>query len=233
MNQRTYLYQIQNFDLQVDKNERRIKELKKKISDNEAIKKIESKCAVVETERKKQQTRLKKISDEAAIIQDKIKKSEKSLYDGSIRNPKELESVNTEITSLKKRLSILDENQLEIMFEIERLDEIILGLQNELQDLVQEKKDQNEEFIIEIKELEKSNINLAIEKEPILTQIDPEFLSIYNKLRKSKNNIAVSVIADNSCSICGNGLTPMEVQKAKSSVDEIYCPVCKRFLFFG
>jgi len=233
MNQRTYLYQIQNFDLEVDKNERRIKELKKIISYNDDVKEIESKCLVVESDRKKQQSTLKKISDEAATVQNKIKKSEQSLYDGSIRNPKELQSVNIELASLKNRVSVLDENQLEIMFEIENLDATILGFQNELENLLQEKRNQNEIFVNEIKDLEKSNNKLAVEKEPILSQVDPEFLLIYKKLRKTKNNVAISMVIDNSCSVCGNGLTPMDVQKTKSGEDEIYCPVCKRFLYFG
>ncbi len=233
MNQRTFLYQLQLLDLELDKNEKRLSEINEIISYSEDVKKIELIISEIESEKKKQQTKLNKIADEAHTIQEKIKNGEKSLYDGSIKNPKELQDVNIEIDSLKKRLSVLDEQQLEIMFAIEELDNQIDVHQQSLEILKKEKSSKKVNLLNEADEIEKSNRKITIEKNPILTQIEDEFLNIYEKLRKSKNKIAVSLIIDNACSMCGNGLPPMEVQKARSSSDEIFCSVCKRFLYCG
>jgi predicted nucleic acid-binding Zn-ribbon protein len=233
MNQRTFLYQLQLLDLELDKNEKRLSEIREIISYSDDIKKIEKDISTIESEKKTWQQKLNKISGEAQIVQEKTKKSEQSLYDGTIKNPKELQSVNIEIDSLKKRLSILDEQQLEIMFSIEELDDQISIKKQSLESLLKEKNAQKEVLLREIEDIEKLNNKLTIEKSPILTQIEDEFLCTYEKLRKSKNKIAVSLIVDNACSMCGNGLPPMEVQKAKSNVDEIFCPVCKRFLYCG
>lgn len=233
MNQRTFLYQLQLLDLELDKNEKRLLAIRAIISYSDDVKNIEKAISVLESEKKTWQQKLNKISGEAQIIQEKIKKSEQSLYDGTIKNPKELQNVNTEIDSLKKRLSVLDEQQLEIMFSIEELEEQITISRQSLDLLTKEKNAQNEVFLREIEEIEKSNNKITIEKSPVLTQIEDEFLFTYEKIRKSKNKIAVSLIVDSACSMCGNGLSPMEVQKAKSNADEIFCPVCKRFLFCG
>jgi len=117
---------------------------------------------------------------------------------------------------------LFDEDKKKGSYEVETLKESIRRIKHNL-DIIYK----------EIEEIEKSNHKLAIEKTPILTQIENEFLLTYEKLRKSKNKIAVSLIVDNACSMCGNGLPPMEVQKAKSYTDEIFCPVCKRFLYCG
>ncbi|MBE0687866.1 MAG: hypothetical protein IH585_17875 [Anaerolineaceae bacterium] len=233
MNQRTFLYQLQLLDLELDKNEKRLSEIRGIISYSDDVKKIEQTISEIEAEKKTWQQKLSKISGEAQIIQEKSHKSEQSLYDGSIKNPKELQNVNTEIDSLKKRLSVLDEQQLVIMFSIEELDDQISINKKSLKSLTKDKNAQKEVLMREIEEIEKSNNKLAIDKSPILTQIEDEFLRTYEKLRKSKNKIAVSLIVDNACSMCGNGLPPMEVQKAKSYTDEIFCPVCKRFLYCG
>ena len=233
MNQRTFLYQLQLLDLELDKNEKRLSEIREIISYSDDVNKIEKDISTIEAEKKTWQQKLNKISGEAQIVQEKTKKSEQSLYDGTIKNPKELQSVNIEIDSLKKRLSVLDEQQLEIMFSIEELDDQISNKKQSLESLLKEKNAQKEILLREIEDIEKLNNKLTIEKSPIITQIEDEFLRTYEKLRKSKNKIAVSLIVDNACSMCGNGLPPMEVQKAKSNVDEIFCPVCKRFLYCG
>jgi hypothetical protein len=233
MNQRTFLYQLQLLDLELDKNEKRLSEVRGIISYSDDVKNIEQAISIIESEKKTWQQKLNKISGEAQVIQEKTKKSEQSLYDGTIKNPKELQNVNIEIDSLKKRLSVLDEQQLEIMFSIEELEDQISINKQLLESLKKEKNAQKEVLLREIEEIEKSNNKLTIEKNPILTQIEDEFLGTYEKLRKSKNKIAVSLIVDSACSMCGNGLPPMEVQKAKSNADEVFCPVCKRFLYCG
>ncbi|HSM24565.1 MAG TPA: hypothetical protein VK856_06845, partial [Anaerolineaceae bacterium] len=118
-------------------------------------------------------------------------------------------------------------------FQIEELDEKIEKKKAELNSLEQTKLNQKNNFQIEIDQIQKENNRMEIEKKPIIGQIEDNFLVKYNLLRKTKNGIAISLIIDNACSMCGNGLPPMEVQKAKSSVDDIYCSVCKRFLFLG
>jgi hypothetical protein len=233
MNQRTFLYQLQLIDHDLDKNEKRLSELRDLMSFNSDEKLIEQEISALLIEKKSQNQKLNKISDEANIIQEKITKSEQSLYDGSIKNPKELQSVNIEIDSLKKRRTVLDEQQLEFLFLIDNLDEQLKIKEESLSTLLVRKNDQKEIFQIEIDEIEKVIKKLNIDKNPVLNQIENSYLETYEKLRKTKNKIAISIIIDNACSICGNGLPPMEVQKAKSSIDEIFCPVCKRFLYCG
>jgi predicted nucleic acid-binding Zn-ribbon protein len=233
MNQRTFLYQLQLLDLELDKNEKRLMEIREFISNTDDQKKIEQIVSGIESEKKIWQTKLNKISNEAHGIQVKIKSSEKALYDGSIKNPKELQDVNIEIDSLKKRLLVQDEQQLEIMFSIEELENQITVHENTLSVLKKDKSVKTEILLNEVKEIEKSNNKITIEKNPILNQIEDEFLTTYVKLRKSKNKIAVSLVVDNACSMCGNGILPMEVQKARSSIDEVFCSVCKRFLYSG
>lgn len=233
MNQRTFLYQLQIIDHDLDKNGKRLLEIQDQLAFNKDLNQIEHEISSLESEKKSQNQKLKKISDEANTIQEKITKSEQSLYDGSIKNPKQLQDVNFEIDSLKKRMAVLDEQQLEFLFLIDNLDDQLKLKEESLSTLIGRKNDQKKIYQIEIDELEKTIKKLNIDKNPILNQIEDSYLETYEKLRKTKNKIAVSLIIDNACSICGNGLPPMEVQKAKSSIDELFCPVCKRFLYSG
>jgi predicted nucleic acid-binding Zn-ribbon protein len=230
MNQRTFLYQLQAIDTDIDKLNQRLNDIHKILEFNEDIIAVKHRIELLDLQLRNQNHSLKKISDEAQFIQSKISTSEQSLYDGSIKNPKELQGVNAEIESLKKRLSTLDEEQFEYLIQIETLEEELLIHNNELNKLEQSKSQQKTKFQSEIEEIHKEINRLNIEKKPVLTQIDEEFLKIYTNLRKTKNKIAVSKIVDNACSMCGNSLPPMEVQKARGPIDDVFCSVCKRFL---
>jgi predicted nucleic acid-binding Zn-ribbon protein len=233
MNQRTFLYQLQIIDNELDKNQKRLSEIQAILNYKKDENLIRAEIDKLETINKNKNHELKKISDEASTIQNKKTASEKSLYDGSIKNPKELQSVNQEIESLKNRLSNLDEEQLDLLFQIESLEEQIKSKNNDLDLLLEKKNKQKELLLVDIEKIEKENNKLLVDKKPILSQIEDEYFNQYKKLRKTKNNIAVSQISDNACSMCGNGLPPMEVQRAKSSADEVFCSVCRRFLYSG
>lgn len=233
MNQRTFLYQLQIIDTEIDKFRLRLAEIQKVMNFNDDIKAINIRIEQTEGNLKKLNHSLKKISEETQTIQNKISTSEKSLYDGSVKNPKELQSITAEIESLKKRYSTLDEEQFELLIQIEELEEQLAQQNSELSSLQQSKAVQNQQFQTEIRQIEKEISRLEIEKKPILSQIDEDYLRIYQNLRKTKNKIAVSLIVDNACSMCGNSLPPMEVQRARSSTDDVFCPVCKRILYSG
>lgn len=220
-------------DTDIDKLHQRLNDIQKILEFNEDVLAVKHKIEQLESNLRNQNHSLKKISDEAQTIQTKISSSEKSLYDGSIKNPKELQSVNAEIDSLKKRLSTLDEEQFEFLILIETLEEKLEEQKKKLDDLEQNKSQQKTQFQSEMEEIQKEINRLNVEKKPILSQIHEEFLRIYTNLRKSKNKIAVSQIVDDACSMCGNSLPPMEVQRARGPIDDIFCPVCKRFLVWS
>lgn len=233
MNQRTFLYQLQLIDNEIDKHNKQLNEIQKILNFNQDVIALQQDLDLLETEKKGKNQILKKFSDEATIIQNKISSSEQSLYDGSVKNPKELQSINLEIDSLRKRLVTLDEEQLDYLYQIEELDEKIDLKKAELSNLEQTKLDQRNNFQLKIEHIQKENNRLDIEKKTIINQIEDNFLEKYKLLRKTKNGVAVSLIVDNACALCGNSLPPMEVQKAKSSEDDVNCSVCKRFLFTG
>lgn len=233
MNQRTFLYQLQLLDVEMDKHHHRLAEIQKNMNSNAEINSINQLITKIENELRLLNNSLRKISGEADSVQSKISHSEKSLYDGSVKNPKELQDINAEIESLKKRLSTLDEEQFELLIQIEQIENDLSTKINNRNDLEEEKSKQNEAFLKEIELIQKDINRLEVEKKPVLNQIEDFYLQTYTGLRKSKNKIAVSLISDNACSMCGNSLPPMEIQKAKSSMDDVFCSVCKRFLVSG
>src|SRR5436309_3064045 len=64
----------------------------------------------------------RKLEGDADGFQQKISGEERRLFDGTVANPKELESIQHEITNLRNRKSRVEDEQLEVMERREQLD---------------------------------------------------------------------------------------------------------------
>ncbi len=233
MSQRGFLYSLQLIDSQIDKKLDRIGVIEKSLRDNDIVNAAKKLKEDSEKKVSKKKSEIRVIEDQTNSIIQKKKQSENDLYGGKIRNPKELQSIQEEISSLKKRISQLEDELFNLMVETESLEEELGKADAILKDRLSTRSSQVMQLEREKAQLI-SEINvLNIEKQPIESHIDPELFAKYQHLRKIKNRLAVVVVEENACTGCGNSITLAEIQKIKSPIDEYYCQVCKRILYYG
>ena len=225
------LFQLQTIDSEADLSNKRIIEIDKLISNNQNVIKAEAMLEQCEAEYKKIKSIFNEIDHE--IQQKKIKKSqsESQLYSGKVTNPKELQDLQLEISSLSKILSSLDDKLLQ---QLMVLDEIETRISKCTEDL----KNANSQFETDKSMLtaEKNRLlsglkNLEVKRTSLLTQIDQASLDTYDLLRKRKNGFAIAELLDNSCSACGSSLTAGQCQQVRSSSQLFYCPTCGRIVY--
>jgi predicted nucleic acid-binding Zn-ribbon protein len=96
-----------------------------------------------------------------------------------------------------------------------------------------ESESDNQQLFGEKSELDKEKEKLITERQAASGQIQAEVMNIYEKLRMSKNHIAVSAIEDQSCATCGSEITASDIQKARSSTSLSFCPSCGRIIYAG
>ena len=231
MSQRAFLYMLQKVDSQIDQIDDNLSIIEKKLNSNEEIEEAKNKLSEMELRLDDKNKEIKTIEYKSFQILSKIKVSKDRLYGGKIKNPKELEDIQVEIASLKKRNEALEETILELMFESEEIQKLIENQTQQLESLQEEKLIRDKELNIEKNKLIKDRSRLIVEREPVLDQITPDLILKYEKLRKTKNRLAVTLVKDNACAACGSSLTPAELQLVKSSLDEFYCKICKRLVY--
>jgi predicted nucleic acid-binding Zn-ribbon protein len=176
---------------------------------------------------------LKTAEDAVSAVRIKINQSEASLYGGKIHNPKELQGIQTEISSLKKRLAVLEDEQLEAMLAVEEAE---AGQTKSQEDLVKTKADvagQQASLLGEQGQITRTAEKLQTMRAMAAASILPENLQIYERLRKAKRGLAVSKIDDNACTVCGSPVRPAEFQAAHASQQMGYCGTCGRILYSG
>lgn len=82
--------------------------------------------------RRELEARQRRLEDEATMLRAKADAEDKRLYSGTVKGLRELQAIQEEITSLRRRASQLDEQTLVLMLEIEPLVESLTTLNERL-----------------------------------------------------------------------------------------------------
>jgi predicted nucleic acid-binding Zn-ribbon protein len=231
MNTGFQLLQLQQIDTILDKINLRLLEIKSELSQNTGVIKAKEELAKYETKYISEKNLFEQLNDE--VQNKKIKKSlsESSLYGGKVTNPKELQDLQQEITSLTSIIARLDDDLLNKLIDLDRREEEMNLTKQNLQQSKTAFETQKSLLVAEESGKKKEIENLKLKKEPLISSIDPSVLAIYTNLRKTKSRTAVVALKDNSCSGCGASLTPNQCQKVRSANELVYCPSCRRIIY--
>lgn len=231
MNTAFQLFQIQQIDTEIDHADHRLQQIEDAISNNATISKAEKKVEVCKHELILKTNHFNEINDE--IEKKKIKKnqSQSSLYSGKVQNPKELEDLQHEITSLDKTIITLEDALMQALIAVDASEEGFAEAKENL-------KKSKSMFATEMSMLEAEKESLlqkidgAMKKRtPIFEQIDSAHRKQYEALRRRKNGIAVTILKDDSCGACGSNLTASQRQTARSATTLFICPNCGRIIY--
>jgi uncharacterized protein len=155
---------------------------------------------------------------------------ERRLYDGSVANARELDSITHEVDNLKKRRSDREDELLALMEVREELEgqeraagERSEALRARVEEVGSVAADELERLRIELKERSEARTALA-------ETIDAEFLELYEELRPQKKGVAAVALIDGVCQGCHEQLSSVYVDRLKRVEGPKRCEHCRRIL---
>jgi uncharacterized protein len=231
MNTGFQLYQLQEIDSAIDKANRRIKDIEKNLIEDIQVKNAKEFVEKREAEYLHQKILFNSLNDEIQSKKNKKTQSESSLYNGKIVNPKELQDLQKEISSLNSFIASSEDELLSRLVELENSEKEFADAKELLKIALSKSESQKALFLGEKNQLTSNISSLNEKRESLVRQFDPVVIETYNKLRISKNGIAVAKLVDDACSSCGALLTANQCQQARSQAKLVYCPNCGRILF--
>ena len=231
MNTGFQLFQLQEIDTAIDNANRRIKEIEISIIDEIRVKQAKDNVEASEANFLHHNTLFNSINDE--IQSKKIKKtqSESSLYSGSIVNPKELQDLQKEISSLSAYISKSEDELMNKFVDLEKAEKELAEAKGNLHKKLSEFESLKALLIGEKNQLIHFIESQIGKRDSVTLQLEPSILNTYNSLREAKNGVAVAKLLDDSCSSCGASLTASQCQQARSQAKLSYCPNCGRILY--
>ncbi|MEI8350305.1 MAG: C4-type zinc ribbon domain-containing protein [Candidatus Omnitrophota bacterium] len=180
---------------------------------------------------KQLQVKKKEKELELATKEENIKKSQGQLF--QLKSNKDYQIKLTEIASLKADASVLEEDVIKVLDEIEIAEK---KLQEAKGILAQEEKGFKEEetkINVQIKDIETEIKVLNDKRGTLLGDIDKTILAKYEQLLKTRLGLAIAPVdlARENCGACHMRITPQTINEMKMYKNLVLCESCVRILY--
>jgi predicted nucleic acid-binding Zn-ribbon protein len=175
----------------------------------------------------------RKAEDEVESLTEKLQREEGRLYDGSIKNPKELLALQHEIDLLKPVREKAEVQMLELMAQSEGLERERQAIARELNDLEHAWDRETGELRHELNRLNDAITRADVKREIQKQRVPARALALYEDLRRRKGGMAVSRVRGGTCGGCRVHIPDAVRRKAFASSLLAQCPNCDRILMVG
>jgi predicted nucleic acid-binding Zn-ribbon protein len=230
MNDTLALYELQQVELELIGNKRRLKELNVALQDNQTVQAAKAALDDAEATLKPAKAEYNEIQHQIQTNESKREATEARLYSGNVKNPKELQEMQQEVDSLKKWRAEWEDRLLVAIVAMEDAQAIFDERQLAYDAALEEAAANNAELDTEKSTLEVRNIDLEKQRQEIAANIEKPLLEKYVALRRTKNNRAVSVMKDDTCTICGVTQIDSIARSVRASDEIVTCRNCGRIL---
>jgi predicted nucleic acid-binding Zn-ribbon protein len=173
-----------------------------------------------------------KLEHEIDSLSQKAAAEDKRLYDGSIVNAKELESIQHEIENLKRRRSDREDEMLGLMEVREELERRAAEAQATSDALRERVETVGGAALREVTSIEAELEAMVAQRQSVVPGLEADLLDLYEDLRKQKKGIGVAALVDGVCQGCHEQLSAMELDKLKRVEGVRRCEHCRRILVF-
>jgi hypothetical protein len=173
-----------------------------------------------------------RLEDEIASLTERANQAEKQLYSGSVTNPRELQALQDDVASIRRRIGQLEDDELEIMELVEPVDAERAQLTGERERLDAEGVRLRTALGEAESELAAELAAVQAERDSAAAEVPDELWPEYDKLRARFGGVGIARLVGSTCQGCHLALPAVEVDRIrKLPLDEaVHCEECGRLL---
>ncbi|HET6937143.1 MAG TPA: C4-type zinc ribbon domain-containing protein [Nocardioides sp.] len=151
---------------------------------------------------------------------------------GLISSPKDLERMQGELESLQRRITSLEDDELEVMARLEDAQRDLDGLSEQVTTADEKLAELSTARDSKTKEIDESLQAVTTDRGPAADAIPSDLLALYDRLRSSKGGVAVGALRARQCSGCQLSLDPAELASIRAAAPDevIRHEECQRIL---
>lgn len=193
---------------------------------------LDTERAVVAEQRHQIAREQKRLEDEAALVTERIEREEGRLYDGTVTAHKDLQALQDELVTLRKRRDEIEDHVLEAMEAGEPLDEALADFDRKLADV----EDRRGQVRASLQASEQA-VDAEIESEreqraAAVAEVAPDLVEIYEASRAACGGVGICRLIDKTCQGCHLSLSAVEYDRLRKEPEDaiVRCGECNRIL---
>jgi len=225
------LKKLQEIDLRIREVSQKIEEYPRKIAEVEE--RLSQKRAACEQRKKTleelERDRRKKESN-LELEEERLKQWEARLKE--IKNNRDYQALLREIAAAKRDNSLMEEEILKEMEEIDTINKEMEQEEPENRDLEKEFNTTNSELKDKSAQDEKELGDQTQIREKIARDLSADLLKRYDLIRKQRAGLALVPARDNVCQGCNMDLPPQIYNEVRRDTEIILCPNCQRIMYW-
>jgi predicted nucleic acid-binding Zn-ribbon protein len=227
------LLQLQRVDSTIDRLQGRLAHL----PEQSALDALEARAEELDSQIAERQavfddvsTRQRRLDFEVDTLVQKIRAESGRLYSGVVSNAKELQDISREVEALKRRKSVLEDNDLEVMEERDGVEKQLEALTTDRTSLAAEIERAR---VARDQAAGETGLQLdaaEAERQRWVPRVDPQLLKVYDTIRASKGGVGAAAMIDGTCQGCHMRLPAQEAERVRTTGGLVRCDECQRIL---
>jgi predicted nucleic acid-binding Zn-ribbon protein len=225
------LLDVQALDLEIDRLLHRrstLPELERYRLTQEQIEELEGRIESMREDLRRLELDTDKAEGELEMLENKLREQETRLFAGGM-SARETEHMRMEVQSLRGQQSASEERVLGLLDRMDPARDELTRLEAERDALAADKEKLEAAITAEWRQIDNELARKEERKREALTPVPSELGELYEKLRSTKEGVAVGRLEDDTCGGCHMRLSPAEAVEAKQS-DPPRCVHCRRIL---
>jgi predicted nucleic acid-binding Zn-ribbon protein len=225
------LYALQEIDSALDARRASLADAESRVGETEELVEARERVSALKQGLEEAEKQQREQEWEIDDLREKIEPLEKRLYGGTIRNPKELEDLQQDVQSLKKRQRALEDRDLEIMVAVEEAQRSNREAQELLAEVQAAWEVEQERLARQQAELRSEIAALEQRRGDQIGLVDSPVLGLYENLRTARQGRAVAKVERGTCQGCRISLPMNIVHRARGGTEIVQCSSCERILY--
>lgn len=174
----------------------------------------------------------KKADQEVENVKARRVRDQQRMDTGQITSPKDLENLQHEVTALERRISTLEDEEIEIMEALETAETQLESLRarlSEVEQAIETAETSRDAAITEIDTLAQRTVS---EREQTAAKIPDNLMALYDKVRAHHGGVGAAALRQRRCEGCRLELNGADIRElaVRPSDEVLRCPECDRIL---
>jgi predicted nucleic acid-binding Zn-ribbon protein len=173
-----------------------------------------------------------KADSEVEQVKARRARDEDRLSSGAITNPKDLASLQHELGALERRISTLEDEELEVMEQLEDAQNRLNAVTADLDAVKVELEHVTTARDKAVEAIEAEIQTVSADRSGVVTSVPDDLLALYQKVGEQYGGLAAAALRARRCEGCRLELNGADLREIAAKPDDevLRCPECSRIL---